>query len=417
MKRFILIAISVMPIPANAERGFTIEIGVHQEVNYSANEAGQTLSVLRRELSNRCGAFNFFTPTMTNLDNSLPRDVDGGSQSVLRQFASTETSIQIVPAIVACPTPPVNGIILGCARPKGPILVVKRSNRQRDAQVWAHEIGHAQGLGGAFSGYVEGHNTEFGSLMYRAAGTANWGMIDAECDQYFRSQNFPPAVNAATEEIVLPDLPEDEASSNEGLPQQILGADWPHGFDFAWVERIGEPLITASESAIDEADVGLWPNAVLVIGYANAEGALDRLIRVLSFEEAEEPDRLSLNEAKANAALSLGYLAFHGNSDALSQLSNLTSPNLVQNSIPVLGDGREPGEVARQIARTSTVGLAIAATQYDEAAAMLEEQRFRQERGAFDLGVDDQYFDSLDNITTSLRENGLRFLIDGVNLP
>lgn len=410
LKSLAIGALAVIAMPAWAERGFTVYIGVHPEVDYSAREAGETLSIWRRSMSAQCGAFEFFSPSLSTLDDDLPNEVDGGSQAVLQQFANSGTSIQVVPSIVACPEPPARGLILGCARPKGPILAVKRSNRRQDAQIWAHEVGHAQGLNRTFPGYNGGHNDKFGYLMYRSASKANWDMTDAECDQYFTSQNFPPAVTAVAEDIVIPDLPEEAPSPDEALPLQILEADWPHGFDFVWVERLGESLISASEMAIDEGNIRLWPNSVLVIGYANAEGALNRLITVLSLEEAEEIDRLSLNEAKANAMLALGYLAFHVNGDALPPLINGMSPNRVQSSIPILNDGRKTTEVARQIARSSTVGLAIAASQSDRAAELLEEQRMLQERGAYDIGVDDAYFNSLNELTNSIRENGLSSL-------
>jgi hypothetical protein len=406
-------ALALIGTSVSAEQAFTLRIGVHPKTSYSAQEAGETLAIWAKRLSAACGDVSFDGAVILPISDDLPSSVDGGSQSVLQAFARTQTSIQVVSEISACPKPASSGFILGCARPKGPILVVKRPDRERDAQIWAHEVGHAQGLNSSFSGYTDAHNTVYGSLMFKSANSENWDMSKTECEQYFSAQDFPPAITAIEEQIIIPELPQETMETESNLPTQLLASDWPHGFDFQWIETLGEPLLTAAETALDEGDYTLWPNAVLVVGFANSEGAFERLTRVLSAEATDDPStRLFLNEAKANAMLAMGYLAYHGNMQAPTILRDAMSPNRVSAVVLVADDGRPSELIFRQIARASTVALAIAAPRSDQAASFLQDQRNFQERGAYDIGVDDEYFIRLEELTSSIRERGLEALID-----
>ena len=396
-------------VPAMAEAKIHFIIGVHPDVTYSAQKIGRVLSKYRAKMSNACGPIEFPSPSRAVLDSNLPSEVDGSDQDVLADYRATGTSIQIVPFISACGRGPVRGTIGGCARPRGPILVVPSFTEGYDAQIWAHEVGHAQRLNGSFPDYGgKSHSDVEGALMQAKASPNNWGMSTAECTTYYKAQTFAPTVDG--EAIILEDPATDPAPAADDTPAEaFLKSRWLHGMDFEELEANREAIVAAAQAAFDTGTVEMWPNAVLVVGYAGGDAALGQISTALDIDKAETPEQaVFLNDAKINSGLALAYLAYQGNADAFGRLVPLLSPKSVLNSVPFADDGRDPEQLSKSVSIMATVGLSIVATRSDRAAELLDNQRQSQRAGAFDLGVKDSYFDLLDETSKSFRGRSLQ---------
>lgn len=409
---------------AQAEQSFEIVVGVHEDVSYSAKDAGKTLTVIRNKLYGKCGPIKFPKARRVSISSDLPDNVimDSARPDHINLYLATDTSLQMVPAIAACPKPPTTGKIGGCARPGGPILVTKRASRARDAQIWAHEIGHAQGLNSRFGGYVKGHNPNFGSLMFAAANPKNWGMTKAECTQYYTVQTFPPA--PASESIIV-DEPlaisdevdsEDEPNRDEdtgNFARDYLVSEWPHGLDVALFNANSNALSEMARVALEEDDVELWPNSVLVAGFANFEGAFELIAKVLETSEVDtefarsypEEAAFLINDAKINAGVAIGYLSYHGVPEATDLLVRLISPNRNLASVPFGDDSRDIQQLSQNLAILATTGLSIAVSGNPGLRSIFENHKNASRAGQYDLGVDEAFFDQLEELSKS-QQNG-----------
>ncbi|WP_146193062.1 hypothetical protein [Maritimibacter sp. 55A14] len=402
---------------ASAEQSFRLIVGVYPDVSYSASDAGKTLTILRNKMVEQCGPVSFPNPRRIELSGDLPSNVvmDSRRPKHMNLYSATGTSVQVVPIIMACPDPVITGFISGCARPGGPIFVRKRPSRARDAQVWGHEIGHAQGLNSSFSGYVGGHNQNFGFLMYASASENNWAMTSAECNQYYTTQTFPPADQgeaiiideplAVTGEISKKtDAPTD--FDDEQFARSYLLAEWPHGLDSEILDSNREIVSRMAREALLNDDVELWPNSVLVAGYTNFDGAVSLISKVLETTNidtnfaTENPEEAAflVNDAKVNAGVALGYLAFEGREEASNLLVPLISPKNNFLSIPFLDDGRDTQRLSQHLAILATTGLALAASNNTELQTVLNNHRSAALVGQYDLGVDDAFFDQLEEL-------------------
>lgn len=412
---------------ASAEQVFSLIIGVHPSVPYSSSQAGKTLTHMRDKLFEQCGMIRFPNVRRIELSDKLPEKVimDTNRPKHMNSYRKTGTSIQVVPFIATCgKDSPIKGFIGGCAVPGGPILVVKRPSRKRDAQIWGHEIGHAQGLNSKYPGYINGHNPNFGFLMYASANQSNWAMSSAECSQYYTVQTFPPKDQG---EAIIIDEPlaikdeqnkkQDEEISfdDEQFARSYLSAEWPHGLDLSVIGDRDELVARLAFEALRENDVELWPNSVLVAGYNNFDDALPLIEKVLGTTQietdfaAENPEEAAylINDAKMNAGVALGYLAFEANETAAQLLLQLISPNNNINSIPFADDGRDLQALSQNLAIMATTGLSLAASKNSDLQSRFESHQNAARAGQYDLGVDDLFFDQLNELSIEAQGKSL----------
>lgn len=421
---------------AAVEQTFEIIVAPQSDAPLSETDAMAVLQVLVNEISRSCGSLRV-RPGFQQLPTAFSGPTDASTYAKRKRFRDTETSVQIVPWISRCSDLPKPGQrFAGCALRRGPIIVshgAATSERGRTslAQTWAHEIGHAQGLIGAFPGYNKGHNPGPNSLMYWAADPSRWGMSQAECNTYYAQQLFPPeAPGAATEEellaendrvadspteedgVLVPDMhPEAETPDVTDAQEAdaLLRGEWFNELPIPAIEEDREELLVAAEQAIDENNVELWPGSVVVVAYAGQEAAAERLAKVLKFDPGEfnfdldEYQASQFNDAKIRGAGALSYIIYRAQTgdyagEDVGQAFTLLRQNLSPSralGLPFADDGRDLQALAQEVAINATNGLALLASVSDEALAMLEDHRQANMMGAYDLGVDDSYFEAL----------------------
>lgn len=436
-----LAALGIIATPARAEMRFDLIVAPQTDTTLTEPSALNVLRVLRGKITQSCGPMRMFL-TFQHLPASFAGAGDGGSGTALARFRNTGTSLQIVPSISRCPTPPQPGQIFGGCTPRtGPILLRdypagSTAQQTRLAQKWAHEMGHAQGLIGNVPGYVNSHNPGTGALMYWQAGDARWSLTPAECGIYYTDQTFPPFVPSpviadaetdgdttsdaaplpapgdAVEVLPLPEQPEPPPVDTTGaipLGEDFLRGDWMGEFPILQIDAFQDELLPQAERAIEGDVHAFWPGAVVVLAYAGRQNVVARLEKVLNFDTREagiEPDSdaaYQINEAKIRAAGVLSYLAYrratgdYDGEDAgraqelLSDLSTVAAAN----GISFAPDGRDPFMLAQQAALNANAGLALLAGVDPAAQDDLTTNQSGNASGSADFGVDDSYFQAL----------------------
>lgn len=441
----VILLAGAMPSPAAAQGHLVLIVAPQTDTTLTETGALKVVQAMTGKLRDICGPLRVqfgFSP----LPASFQGPGDGGSHEALRRFRDTQTSLQVVPSISRCPTPPApGGRFGGCTPETGPILlrdgVTATSNdRARLAQIWAHEIGHAQGLIGNFPGYSGGHNPSDRALMFWRADLARWAMNGNECTTYYAPQKFPPPRVSAIVETdeaapqdgmmadgqtgsqapdapapfelidIEPTEPAPPEPSPETATDDFLRGDWLAGLPLAEMQERQQDLLPAALAAIAENRVELWPGSVIVIAFSAPADAVQPLERVLTADPAElqvtpgSDAAYQLNEAKIRAAGALSYVVYRtasGEYDGGDQnaardwLDRLVSPqgNL---DLPLAEDGRDRTLLSQEIALNAIAGIALIAGFDDDALARLQTQRSGNRSGADQFGVDDEYFGALE---------------------
>lgn len=443
--------------PSPAQPSFGIVVAPQRDVPLAENDALGVIQTLVNRLNQSCGPLRVgfeFSP----LPTSFAGAADGGSFTALRRFRDTGTSMQIVPSISRCPDPPLGADIFGGCTPRtGPILlrhypVSGQEGRAKAAQIWAHEMGHAQGLIRDFPGYVNSHNPAGSALMNTHASATRWGMNPTECATYYANQLFPPPqpapILAADEEAedrqdappeardgvveILPEeLPpdDDQPEGDQLVVDDFLHGDWFNGLPVDIIEENRERLLPAAEDAIDANRVDLWPGSAVVVAYAGQSGAAQRLDRVIRADpdelgaELSEIQSFRLNDARIRAAGALGYVVYRaatgdyaGEDAGLAQelLDRFVTPGNAA-ELAFAADGRDAAQLGRDVTLNALSGLALVASFDDDALGRIEGIGRANSQGTLDLGVDDAYFAALleqVEISRQIRGGGSVALID-----
>lgn len=430
---------------AAVEQTFEIIVAPQTDAPLRENDAIAVLQVLVNKMSLSCGTLRV-RAGFQELPTQFSGPADMSTDAKRKRYRDTGTSVQIVPSISRCPAPPAAGEIFGGCSPRGGPIILRygpattERGRASLAQKAAHEIGHGQGLIGSFPGYSLGHNPSSGALMYRAANASRWGMNQTECNTYYARQLFPPeqprpvtedelqaqndqVTNDATEDDILlvPDMQPEPGTPVVSDGQEIddfLRGEWHGQLPIAEIEENREELLSAAEQAIDENNVELWPGSVVVVAYAGQQAAAERVAKVLAFDPGEfgftldEYQAFQFNDAKIRGAGAVSYIVYRAQAgdyvgEDAGQAFELLRDNLSPSrtlGLPFADDGRDTRVLAQEVALNATSGLTLLASVSDEALSMLEEHRQANLVGAYDLGVDDSYFKSLDQVITRNRQ-------------
>jgi len=435
--------------PAAADGRFTLIIAPQSDTQLSEAASLNLVRVMAGQLIRICGPARFSFGFQ-----QLPASFQGAANDqpqTLRRFRATQTSLQIVPSISHCgiSEAQAGGIFGGCTAETGPIILRdypsnSADQRLRLVQKWTHEMGHAQGLTQGFPGYVNGHNTDPGSMMYWQAGPNRWQLTSAECAKLYQTQSFPPpqvfgvvesegevresddqaaSTDAGSDDFKpsLPELteitplaPEDIGGTTEPATNaegdDFLRGDWMEPLPIDAIEARRGELLQQAERAIDENMVTLWPGSAVMVAYAGNDGVVARLEKIITVDPAElgiEPGSdaaFQFNEAKIRATGALSYIPYrvasgdYRGADAararelLDQRGSLSA----NAELPFADDGRQRLLLGQEVTLNAAAGLALLASFDDSARARLEQLRSGNDSGAFSLGVDDTFFEALD---------------------
>jgi hypothetical protein len=408
---------------------FLLSVGVFSETASPKPWAKNVVGGISTILTTGCGNVSAQFAGHGRYAPELPGVFFDNVPAEVKGFRLSEFSIHVVESIGRCKIIPTSGIIAGCAFLGGPVIVRRRASVARDAQVWAHEMGHAQGLIGAFSGYVNGHNPNAGALMFASAGTTNVGLSSQECDAFREPQAFAitetQGEGTPTDETEAPAEAVTLAGADAISAADLLEMEWVHGIDVDVIDGMRIDMADAASVAIRTDDFSKWPNAVLAVGYLNAADAMALLRKVTDFDGSllAEEDRFFVDEAKLNAIIGIGYLAAAGVAEAQAFLTSVTPSDraLSQNFSNAVPEVRETLQV--EAARHTLIALGFAAAESPEAAAMLARQR-EDEAGRriangngetvalFDPTLDARFFDELDALAAAGRSGGVRGMLE-----
>lgn len=352
-------AVSFLAASAAAQNEINFRVGAQTGTTLTEENSNDIYNIIFFEIRLRCGEHLATSFEYTELDRSFVGSAHIDTKAMFNRFLGTNTSVQVVPMISSC-----NGDVAqpgtsygGCAARGGPVLLRDAATEtpedlRRRAQIWAHELAHAQGLIGSFGGYINSHNPESTALMYKTANLDRWELSSQECSRIYGRQLFPPRpVTAGVIEEEQPepytdsDFAEMDSSAHDTehknlnsseLPQEFrtedddrsedddllnddfLRGEWLDGIPIEIIDDSREELLKEAQDAIESNNFELWPGAAVVIAYAGTENAFRALEKVIFTDAAAmdlgptSDDFFQINEAKVRAAGALSYIIFRG---------------------------------------------------------------------------------------------------------
>ncbi len=316
--------------------------------------------------------------------------------SVLSQSLSALTpndrTVSIFSQITRCGDTeiPAGFTILGCARPGGPVTVIRHS---KEAVIWSHELGHGQGLS---------HHPDTNNFMFKEAALHRRFVTTPQCNAFLSGQDVPivEASETAPQDVPVGDL---------------LDEVWVEGPPFARITEAPAELVTLSREAIEAKRFDQWANAITILGLRGDPDDFRFFETVLREPIEVEPDVPSpIVEAKVAAPLALGYwgarLADPRATEALNQLAAPASATEATG----LSNLERGADSVTPIMTNAMIGLAIASAKSEVANSALIEAKTRAERGEMNLQVDNaDFFAGLDRLKAEIAARGLEtYLIE-----
>lgn len=290
--------------------------------------------------------------------------------------------------------------ILGCSAPGGPIVVTRHPAA---ALLWAHEIGHGQGL--------EDRRSPRRNVMYYRNGGGR--QVDAgQCDAYRTAQVFPlgeagpgeqpPELSNSDRLLDMQSRARAAATEPEAAPEgaealpEFLGELWMHGAPVSEILALSAEEVDATRDVLRSDRHELWPNAVLVLGLRGSGEDMALLQQVLDAPVAGD-EWVAL--AKVNVGLAAGYMAnLTGFEEPAAALVELLEPD------PRYFVGSPSPELdARAMGRNAARGAALVPS----LAPYVAEQQQRVERGELDLGVSGRFYEETRSDAAQATEYGL----------
>lgn len=323
----------------------------------------------------------------------------------LSEYVPNDRTISIFDQITHCgnTTIPAGFTILGCARPSGPVTVTRHS---KEVVIWAHEMGHGQGLS---------HHTDTNNLMFKEAALHRRFVTQVQCNAFLSGQDFPIVEASDTAPQDQPSVGAGDAAVLERPVAEMLDEVWVEGPPFARILEAPEELATLSREAIDAKRFDQWANAITILGLRGGPDDFRYFEAVLNEPVEVEPDVPSpIVEAKVAAPLALGYWSARiGDPRAIETLNQLAA-NEPAARITGLSNVERGADSVTPVMTNALIGLAIASAKSDVANEALIEARSRAGRGEIDIQTEaEPFFAGLDDLRAAIAERGLEaYLIE-----
>ena len=408
--RLLVVILLLFPAAVAAETVFEFSVS---KSPLSRFESSQTTKIIDRinsileDRSNggdRCEHISFIARPFVNIGH-FKNSVDV-KDDLNALFEDLTHSVYVVEAINYCngPTPyPVNG----CAQKGKPIIVVNLSSLEHTARLWLHEFGHSQGLSQATD--FRAHTKRRNSFMNSHPGPSNTAITSTECS-FLKSQSV---VFAATFNPYATPLIHETAGASSGKRtplEELLQRLWIHGPPTTELRGVANDAPKQlRELLTDRTKKHLWENAIVALAVLGDENDIEFLVSLFEREKAVDP---ATENAKLKVTFAVGYLSARFETSAGHRfLRHRTNPN---NNIIVFANQNYERSLflAQEVSKSALKGLALSGSNSESAAVAINEAKLSSERGAYDLGVGEDFFQIIEEIQSDVEEYGLEgFLI------
>ena len=384
-----------------------LKVGTHSRLALSKNDVASVVGDLNDIMTTAAGECLKVGFKLTRgpdvLPASMPRYVGDGN---FEKFKASPYSINIVSQILECGgfTNPRGQSFAGCTAVGSFPVTAIASVAQLRSNLWAHELGHSQGLLDRCDDRQNRCKDNIGWVMAGVLDQTNTRISDDECLAFQGKQNFPILIGTETK------------SEDERSVVSLLESSWNHAMPVTQILEIGSAGRSDVVAYIESKEPFGLANAVLALGLIGTPGDVETLLSVMTYEDVNASGSLDFGvvDAKLNVPVALGYLAnLNGSPDITRIVGQFISPKTNLRYFPYIDDIETLEEYAKALARNAGVAAAIAG---DEVGAkILSDQELSQSRGAFDLGVDEGYSERIGRFSEEVQSKGLISILEDSN--
>lgn len=190
--------------------------------------------------------------------------------------------------------------ILGCADTDTPIVVVRRSDLQTEAVLWAHEYGHVKGLG---------HWEDLRNIMRSHIGTNHTMVYDWQCRSYQHRERSAPQLDPQPVRHLGKVIPQQTQQRDQQVPVlEFIKLQFIQGVPFEQAARYSTTDVPVLLRQLAEPSPGVYlPTLVGTLGVIGDTQAIQPLIAFIERGRGQLSDEMY--GAKKAALLALGHIA------------------------------------------------------------------------------------------------------------
>jgi hypothetical protein len=313
-------------------------------------------------------------------------------------------TIMIFKAITTCgdSSVPDGFSIAGCARPNGPVAVIRHS---AESVIWAHELGHSQGLS---------HHPDLTNFMYKQAALGHDFVTSGQCQAFRSGQDTPILVETPSVTVHI---------------DELLAQIWIEGPPVDAIMALSPADIDVARRVLQGEEFHKWANALTILGLRGSSDDIPIFQKILDFPNPfPEDDGIDpVTEAKKTLPFALAYFAITtNNSEAVNILGDLSDSTSNANRISNVGppDSANANAASEVIRLNATIGLAMAAPLVEGAAGRLENANavlVAQDQGAAVIDPfaiePGPFVDGLAELSAMVKEKGLLAVLSAQSDP
>ncbi|WP_146346369.1 hypothetical protein [Falsiphaeobacter marinintestinus] len=385
---------------ANSETLHEVKVGLHVGgvvSNGAALAAVDTMNSLLKMTGHvECKDIRFVLERQPEpFSDGLPRAITSAAD--FSAFRQSPYSINVVSQVLYCGGHQVAaGASFGGCTTVGakPVIVTPSGSAGTRALKWLHELGHSQGLRDRCKDRKNSCRDDIGWIMAGILHPDNRKLSIEECFAYAGAQNFPV--------LEVTDF------TSDGLDREFLEMEYIHGLPIAPILEASSEDLAMVREVVAERDAALLPNAVLVLGLIGDPTDQEALLGVLEGPSEDHGARI----AKLNAVTALGYLLNRfDDPKTFGALRSFSNPNQNQRYFEGAGSFELAEEFARAMSRSALMGVGMANPKDEQLAqstrGFIDDQEQAQLKGAFDLHIDESFFEELETTRKRVGDSGI----------